>query len=156
MKDKRSDGTDSPLKTENSLEISQKDPSTEMPPDNPERSDLHTAVCDGHVEKVNEIVQHLSSLPDNSSTLTQVINAADMNGFTPLHSAVTLDRGERREKISTTMTKVLINAGAVVGCIDKFGNSALHWAARAGSVDTVKLLLLEGCSVGKWVVLFFN
>jgi ankyrin repeat protein len=151
VKEKRSDNEYSPLKTDKDDEafnINEK--STKIVSNNLERSDLHTSVCNGWVEIVNEIIQSLSSTPDKTSTLTDLINATDPNGFTPLHAAVTLISHEKgHENISTTMTKILINAGAVVGCIDNIGNSALHWAARAGSVDTVNVLLLEGCSVGK-------
>ena len=151
MKEKRSDDEYSPLKTDKDGEVFNiNETSSKMVSNTVERSDLHTSVCNGWVEKVNEIIRSLSSAPEKTSTLTDLINAADSNGFTPLHAAVTLINSEKgHENISTTMTRILINAGAAVGCIDNIGNSALHWAARAGSVDTVNVLLLEGCSVGK-------
>jgi len=116
-----------------------------------ERSALHTAVCMGSYQNVEEILQrHQSDEGDDASgkvKLRELLCALDHVGFTPLHSAVTLPGSEG--SVALDMTRLLITAGAVATCTDSYGNTPLHWAARVGNVGVMNTLVLENCPLGK-------
>lgn len=113
------------------------------------RSALHKAVCGGSLEEVKHQFDCLSA--DTSGTVhnneqqLKVLNATDSYGFFPIHSAVSLNPSN----MAIAMTRLLLVCGADASSIDKFGNSPLHWAARAGSDEIAQTLLLKNCSPGK-------
>ena len=72
----------------------------------------------------------------------------DSQNFTPLHVAASLDFAVVGPGIPAEITRMLLAAGADVRCIDKFGNTALHWAARSGNGDVAHLLTLKNCALG--------
>ena len=65
------------------------------------------------------------------------INERDKDGFTPLHRAAA-------QPNSHTIIQVLIDNGADVRAIDAFGDTALHWAAFCGHLDSAKTLIENG------------
>lgn len=67
------------------------------------------------------------------------VNARDHYGFTPLHSAVNMERAE--------VVKLLLEKGADVDAKDLDGDTPLLAAALTGNSDVAKLLLERGADV---------
>jgi ankyrin repeat protein len=74
----------------------------------------------------------------------------DSQCFTPLHLSASLDFASVGSGVPAEITRMLLSAGADVKCVDKYGNTALHWAARSGNGDVAHLLTLKNCSLGKY------
>lgn len=68
------------------------------------------------------------------------VHARDMDGRTPLMPAVTHVK-------APNMLRLLLDNGADIHAKDKEGGSALAWAARWGSFDSVELLLDRGADI---------
>lgn len=68
------------------------------------------------------------------------VNAADVTGMRPLHSAAIWDKDEE--------AACLIAHGADVAAVDKFGDTPLHLAAIWGREDVAKVFLAHGASLG--------
>ena len=72
------------------------------------------------------------------------VNAQDVsadpfhNGATPLHQAVYWGWG------NVEVTEALLDAGARVNCRTKNGNTPLHYAARVGNPQVMRLLVAHG------------
>ena len=109
-------------------------------------TDLQLAICKGSVIEVNRICSAMSAAKSPSMSL--MINQRDEAGYFPLHSAVALclldDFGLNRPD-SLEICQLLIDTGADVTCRDKEGNTAVHWASRAGHVGVLGLLLVRNC-----------
>lgn len=75
----------------------------------------------------------------------KLLNAADCYGFRPMHSAVSLIPSN----MAVVMTHLLLSFGTDSSSTDKFGNTPLHWAARAGNDEVAQILVLKSCSPGK-------
>lgn len=67
------------------------------------------------------------------------VNASGINNFPPLIYLCRGDKGESVEKI-----KLLLEYGADVNAIGPQGKTALHYAAKAGYLNTISLLLDKG------------
>ena len=78
---------------------------------------------------------------------TPVHSLYDSQEFTPLHVAASLDVSLVGTGVPAEMTRMLLSAGSNVGCTDRYGNTALHWAARAGNGDVAHLLTLKNCTL---------
>lgn len=105
------------------------------------RSDLQLAIRSGSVIEVSQICSTLASS-------SPVINERDDAGYHPLHSAVALgllDQLGPNCQEAVEICQLLIDSGADVKCRDKFGNTSVHWAARAGHTEVLGLLLLKSC-----------
>lgn len=76
----------------------------------------------------------------------------DSQCFTPLHLSASLDYASVGSGVPAEITRMLLSAGADVRCVDKYGNTALHWAARSGNGDVAHLLTLKNCSLGTYGV----
>ncbi len=74
----------------------------------------------------------------------------DSQSFTPLHLAASLDFANVGSGVPAEITRMLLSAGADVRCVDKYGNTALHWAARSGNGDVAHLLTLKNCALGTY------
>ena len=109
-------------------------------------TDLQLAICKGSVIEVNKICSDMVAAKSPSMSL--MINQRDEAGYFPLHSAVALclldDFGLNRPD-SLEICQLLINIGADVTCRDNEGNTAVHWASRAGHVGVLGLLLVRNC-----------
>ena len=111
-------------------------------PLNSPRSNLQLAVRNGSVLEVSQICSTLDS------SQPSVINERDDAGFHPLHSAAALgllDQFGPNCQESLEICKLLLNIGADVMCLDKEGNTPVHWAARAGHIEVLRLLLVRNC-----------
>ncbi|XP_059475584.1 uncharacterized protein LOC132196750 [Neocloeon triangulifer] len=95
------------------------------------RTALHWAACKGHVA----VAEFLLSIGVN-------VTARDDNNDTPLTLAAQLSSEE--------MCRFLVENGADLSAVNKFGNDALHFACIRGKLENVKYLLgLNGFSVEK-------
>ena len=106
------------------------------------RSVLHVAICNSSVIEVSQLC---STLAESNSP---AINERDDAGFHPLHSAAALaliGRTGSNSREALEICQLLINSGADVMCCDKEGNTPLHWAARAGHSDVIRLLVHKCC-----------
>jgi hypothetical protein len=113
------------------------------------RSALHMGVIGGSLQEVKHLMNTLKAevtggMMNNGAQL-KVLNAIDSNGFGPLHSAVSLNPSN----MAVVMTHLLLSYGADAASLDKYGNSPLHWAARAGNDEIAQILVLKNCSPGK-------
>lgn len=100
-----------------------------------ERSLLHSAIIASDKEKLSELL--ISQVPSSSGQ--GPLNLPDVLGYTPLHSAACLG------KDAAEITKLLLTAGADNMTKDKDGNTALHWASRAGNAEVAHVLTLRNC-----------
>lgn len=66
------------------------------------------------------------------------MNTKNKNGWTRLH-AINGNVDGVRESICS---------GAELNAIDNIGGTALNWAARAGHLEVMKILVEEGADVG--------
>jgi hypothetical protein len=109
------------------------------------RSPLHKAVCEMDMGSVH---QELSD-----SIGAACLHRKDEIGFNPIHSACALSMLDpENSPMACEITRLLINAGGEVSVVDGCKNTPLHWAARAGDADVVKLLLMKNCPPGKFLV----
>lgn len=110
------------------------------------RSALHTAVCGGSLQQVKDLLNALSNDASRgmikSEEQLKLLNAADYNGFRPMHSSVSLTPSN----MAVVMTHLLLTFGTDSSSTDKFGNTPLHWAARAGNEEVAHILVLKSCS----------
>ena len=117
------------------------------------RSPLHVAICEGSVENTRTLIeQHKLS---NTNTAHTYVNTHDEIGFLPLHLAACLSKTDDRNT-SVDMTHLLLLSGAQADCLDSYGNTPLHWAARAGHADVVQVLLLKNCPLGEIIFEIFS
>uniref|UniRef100_A0A6S8HTR1 histone deacetylase n=1 Tax=Amphora coffeiformis TaxID=265554 RepID=A0A6S8HTR1_9STRA len=101
-----------------------------------DRSLLHQAICEMDIES-------LQTQLSNSSYLMAEMDEA---GFAPLHTACALRLKHPDHSVAAVeLTKLLIQSGADVSVVDRNGNTALHWAARAGDREVVEILLRKSC-----------
>ena len=77
----------------------------------------------------------------------KALNEMDNDGFCPMHSAVSLGPSN----MAIVMTHLLLSFGADATIVDRFGNTPLHWAARAGNDELTQVLLLRNCHPSKLV-----
>lgn len=84
---------------------------------------LHIAVTEGHVEIVRFLIKYRVD-----------VNAVDSNGQTPLFKSMGY------------VTQLLLQAGAKTGVKDHSANTALHFAANAGLLDSVQELVRYNAS----------
>ncbi len=110
------------------------------------RSPLHVAICEGSVENTRILIEQQKL--SNSNTVHTYVNTHDEIGFLPLHLAACLSKTDDRNT-SVDMTHLLLLSGAQADCLDSYGNTPLHWAARAGHADVVQVLLLKNCPLGE-------
>ena len=113
-----------------------------------DRSALHTAVCGGSLQEVKHLINTLKieisgGVVSNEEQI-KILNSVDSDGFCPLHSAVSLNPSN----MSVVMTHLLLSFGADAAANDRFGNSPLHWSARAGNDEVAQILVLKNCSPG--------
>jgi len=87
---------------------------------------IHIASRGGHVDVITALVERGASIDQKSS-----------NGYAAIHAAYAHPTAVRR----------LIDLGANVNALSVLGSSPLMWAAQAGSVEVVKLLLAAGAIV---------
>ena len=64
----------------------------------------------------------------------------EWNGYTPLHKACLWNNHR--------VVQPLIQWGAGLDTVDCYGNTPLHRACSNGSLQSARLMLLEGCSTG--------
>ena len=105
---------------------------------------LQLAVRNGSVDEVSKICSTL----DSASTTPSEISARDDAGFHLLHSVAALgllDKFGPTCQEAVEICKLLIDRGADVTCVDKDGNTPIHWAARAGHSEVLGLLLSKSC-----------
>ncbi|XP_013410881.1 ankyrin repeat and protein kinase domain-containing protein 1 [Lingula anatina] len=100
-----------------------------------ERTPLHWAATFGQ----HEVAKYLISCGANVN-----IDAAQNNGFTPLHAAACLGH--------TKLCKLFLEHGAAINEADKDGWTTLHVASCYYYPDIVKLLLDHGASVNQETV----
>lgn len=116
---------------------------------NQTRTALHAAVCGGLTEEVTRMLE--TSQPNGQGTdemrRTQVC-LADSGGFAPLHSAASLRMVDDAGNMTAlSMTHLLLSAAANVECLDRYGNTPLHWAARVGNSKVALILILKSCAL---------
>jgi ankyrin repeat protein len=70
------------------------------------------------------------------------VNHPGMNGFPPLVYMARGDKGESPEKV-----KALIEYGASVNAINKLGRTAIHYAAAAGYLEVIAILMANGANL---------
>ncbi|CAJ1034812.1 Ankyrin repeats (3 copies)/Ankyrin repeats (many copies)/Ankyrin repeat, putative [Leishmania lindenbergi] len=92
---------------------------------------LHHAAFSGNMAFVKAIL-------DRSGTQQVMIDAADREGWTPLHYAA--DRGH------TQVAAALLDEGASVNARDTAKRTPMHLAALSGRADVVAMLLRNGAS----------
>jgi len=119
------------------------------------RDALHTAVCNGNIKDVEQFLKSSHSTGGTINSIEEMLqhhtaitikqqrllNAIDGNGFCPLHCAVSL----KQNNLAAIMTQLLLSFGADPACKDKFDNSPLHWAVRAGNEDVAQILVSKTC-----------
>ncbi|MGL9718324.1 MAG: ankyrin repeat domain-containing protein [Wolbachia sp.] len=98
---------------------------------------LHLLAKDSDYKAVEAILTHMKE--KRTSRLSEVVNAKDKDGYTPLHLAV---RGGKLDAV-----KSLINKGADVNAKSKFNSTPLHSAVADGKLDIVKYLINRGADV---------
>jgi len=120
---------------------------------------LHEAIRRGDINETKRVLKLNVATKDSISSLLMLnvkedsktsddvplCSQNDVQGFSPLHAAASLDVINVGAGVPAEMTRVLISAGANTRCTDKRGNTALHWAARAGNGDVSHLLTLKNC-----------
>ncbi|KAG5492684.1 hypothetical protein JKF63_01263 [Porcisia hertigi] len=92
---------------------------------------LHHAAFSGNIDFVKVIL-------DRSGTQQVDIDAAEAEGWTPLHYAA--DRGH------TLIVEALLNEGSNVNARDTSKRTPMHLAALSGRAEVVALLLGNGAS----------
>ena len=93
---------------------------------------LHHAAGAGYPEIVNILLEARAE-----------IDAKDIHGKTPLHSAVLGWRNA--EQVYPEIVKILLQARAHIDAKDMHGETALTYAAKHGRADVVPVLLEAGC-----------
>lgn len=95
-----------------------------------DRSDLHEAVIDKDIERVQELLL--------STKLKEIVNLRDTAGWTALHFAA--------QEGSIEIAKLLIEAGAEIDAQDSHGNTPLMKAVfnSKGQGDMILLLRQHG------------
>jgi hypothetical protein len=105
------------------------------------RSALHRAVCEMDIETVGLLLTAADDDLPRSKVLA-LLKQPDEAGFRPLHTAAALCLGNPTMTAAAgELLRQLLAAGADVSSGDSNGNTALHWAARAGDKDAVSQLL---------------
>ncbi len=116
------------------------------------RSAIHLAVCGGSLQEVKHLINdnpEMSNASIKSDTKSKLLNEMDNDGFCPIHTAVSLSPSN----MAVVMTHLLLSLGADAAIADKFGNTPLHWAARAGNDEVAQVLLLKNCLPSKFVMI---
>lgn len=90
-------------------------------------SDLHAAAKAGNAELIIKLVQ------DGMD-----INQPNLEDQTPLMLAAQADVN------ALAVTELLLTRGAKVNEVDRYGNTALIYAAQVGNLDVVKALVAHG------------
>ena len=122
------------------------------------RSSIHLAVCGGSLQEVKRLI-NMSHTGMNTGTMTsstkrKLLNEMDNDGFCPMHTAVSLSPSN----MAVVMTHLLLSFGADATIVDGFGNTPLHWAARAGNDEVAQVLVLKNCHPSKFIItwIFFR
>lgn len=107
------------------------------------RSTLHRAVCDMNVLSIQNC---------GTGDLAKLDDA----GYCPLHTAAALSMlTPSNTNLAYDICKLLIDAGADASYADSYGNTPLHWAARAGNERAAHLMMLNKCQTGTWLLISF-
>lgn len=93
---------------------------------------LHIAIFYGYTQILEDLLKN--------PYCKQFINVKDQDGKTPLHKAML-------SQSSQEMVTLLVANGADVNATDKYGYTALHWAAKNGDCVSAELLLKNGAKV---------
>ncbi|KAI1472908.1 ankyrin repeat-containing domain protein [Daldinia caldariorum] len=75
------------------------------------------------------------------------VEAADINGKTPLFHAATLKRGHNTQSCCNDLAKLLLERGADIQARDITGRTPLSYAAEEGCDAAVRLLLENGADI---------
>lgn len=94
-------------------------------------SALHRAATVGHIDILNALLERPEAQVDLQGT--------DIEGCTPLHYLSQI----KNEQV-TTVGDAMITKGASITAEDAKGNTPLHYAAKAGSMVMVQLLVRWG------------
>ena len=97
-------------------------------------NDLYYACCSNNLDKALQLLQKGVD-PTNHSWYSRLYN-----GSTPLHEAC-WNNNHR-------LVQHLIQWGAGLDTVNRDGDTPLHRACSAGSLQSARLMLLEGCSTG--------
>lgn len=108
------------------------------------------AICGGSLQEVKVIINTMNGNGGGDNQV-QSLNQPDSDGFRPLHSAVSLNQ----LNMAVDMTQLLLSCETDVLATDAFGNTALHWAARAGNHKISQILALKNCPIGKNNAFYF-
>lgn len=115
------------------------------------RSALHKAVCEGSLQQVKLVLNNQENnngeISEEQLKKLKMLNDFDGDGFSPIHSAVSLIPSN----MAVVMTHLLLSFGTDATSVDQFGNSSLHWAARAGNDEVAQILMFKKCSPGKLI-----
>jgi len=112
------------------------------------RTALHDAVCRGALQEVKRILENPQSIGQGvDEQRRSQVGVVDSGGFSPLHSAVSLTIDDDAGNGAVTMTYLLLSADANVECLDRCGNTPLHWAARVGNSEVAQILILKSCAL---------
>lgn len=109
-------------------------------------SNATATICGKSREKVTAL--HIAAAKENSEVLKYLLNedlVSDINarnnyGETPLSIAVWA--------VSPRNVSLLLSNGADTSCVDNFGSTAIHWAAKNGSEDIITEFIEFGSDLG--------
>lgn len=106
------------------------------------RSKVHQAVCNIDYKSLDDLL--LNKIFQSE----KVLNRQDDGGYRPLHSAsaMTLKDPSSASTVGKIISR-LLEMGADPSLEDSKGNTALHWAARAGDRNVVRQLLQKSVAV---------
>ncbi|XP_067652901.1 ankyrin repeat domain-containing protein 50-like [Haliotis asinina] len=91
---------------------------------------IYSAIKDGDLERLNRILAagHVDINMRTGRLNWTLVMVAALQG-------------------QSDVVKFLMDRGANVSLVDKYGNNALHWACSSGDLDTVKLILSENMKI---------
>ena len=109
-------------------------------------SNVTAKICGGNRGKVTAL--HIAAANGNSEVLKYLLNedlVSDINaktdcGETPLSIAVWA--------VSPRNVSLLLSNGADTSCVDNFGSTAIHWAAKYGREDVITEFIKFGSDLG--------
>lgn len=105
---------------------------------------LHVAAMKASPEVLTYLLQETRKKTKDGKQLDRMLlQMQDNYGTTPLMEAASRETG------SSTMVKLLLDAGSPLDQKDGRGTTALHSAAENGNVETIRLLLHKGARIQK-------